>query len=149
MFSLQLIKFLDDGSMKVVLHGVKNDYSREGLEIPVVAATEKKVCPVRTLKHLLYRTSLCNSDPKRPVNYPYSGLSSSSIAKILCKAIELAGLSGNGYSAKSFRPTGATVAIRQGVNPDMVRKIGHWKNQQCFYVHTVPDTDMTDVVWNS
>ena len=110
-----------------------------------------KLCPVRALETLLHRTFLMNEDPKRPVftpiNYPYSGLSSSSISKILNRAIELAGLKGRGFSAKSFRPTGATSAVKQGMDPDIVQKTGRWKSQQCFrdhYVHDKPPVDMSD-----
>jgi hypothetical protein len=32
------------------------------------------------------------------------------------------------FLAKSFRPTGATSAIEIGINPEKVRKVGHWKD---------------------
>ena len=76
-----------------------------------------------------------------PLNYPYSALSLSSIAKILCKAIEWAELNDQGFSAKSFRPTGATAAVQNNVNPDRVRQTGRWRNRECFekhYVHAIP-----------
>lgn len=58
------------------------------------------------------------------LNAPFKQLGSSGVAKVLDHAIHLAGLGGQGYTAKSFRPTGATAAVEAGVNPDYVRKIG-------------------------
>ena len=46
-----------------------------------------------------------------PLNYPYLGLAAGSIAQILGKTINLLGLADQGFSAKSFRLIGATVAI--------------------------------------
>ena len=83
------------------------------------------------------------------MNFPYSGLSASAIAKILSQAINLAGLGDQGYSPKSFRPTGATAAVQADVNPDRVRQIGRWKNRECFekhYVHAIPDKSTTDKI---
>lgn len=51
---------------------------------------------------------------------PFTAISASAVAKILEEAIDLAGLSGKGFSAKSFRQTGAIVAIEQGVDPHIV-----------------------------
>ena len=45
----------------------------------------------------------------------------------------LAGLGEQGFSAKSFRPTGATSAIEQRVNPEVIRKVGRWKNSEVFF----------------
>ena len=45
------------------------------------------------------------------------------------EAIELVGLGNQGFSAKSFRPTGATVAVENWVHPDVVIKIGRWKTR--------------------
>ena len=69
-----------------------------------------------------------------------------SIANILCKSIELTGLKDQGYTAKSFRPMGATAVVEAGVDPKRVQQIGHWKNQECFekhYVHAMPKEDKT------
>ena len=60
------------------------------------------------------------------------------VARILNLAIDKAGLKDKGYSAKCFRPTGATQAIDMNMHPDRVRQIGRWKNHEVFeanYVH--------------
>ena len=152
-FTADRIKKCVDGSLDVSLLGIKNDYSREGFVVNMHRALDPKVCPVEALLALLQRTKLMNDHPQRPVftpiNYPYSGLSSSSIAKVLRKAIDLAGLGNKGYSAKSFRPTGTTSAIEQGVNPDVVQKVGRWRSQQCFmehYVHSRTSKTMSDYI---
>ena len=140
-FSADRIKFLEDGSVEVYLFGVKNDVSRDGFRIFLQPCTVSKVCPVGALQEYLQCNEKVYKDPRRlvltPLNYPYSSLASSPIAGILNKATKLAGLEGCGFSAKSFRPTGATSAIENGVNPDRVRATGRWKSQQCFEEHYV------------
>ena len=37
------------------------------------------------------------------------------------------------FSAKFFRPTEATTAIAQNLNPEIVRKVGRRKNQEVFF----------------
>ena len=84
-----------------------------------------------------------------PLNYPYSGLASGTIANILNAAIDLAGLVGLGYTAKSFRPTGATVAVQGRGKPDTARATGRWKNRECFeehYIHAKPEATMSGVI---
>ena len=84
-----------------------------------------------------------------PLNYPFSGLAAGAIANILVKAIELVGLGGQGYIAKSYRPTGATVTVEGNLNPDSIRGLGRWKNKGCFedhYVHSMPDASITDII---
>ena len=59
------------------------------------------------------------------------------MAKIMEQSICLAGCGEHGFSAKSFGATGATSAIEQGVNPEVVRKVGRWKNSEVFFAHYV------------
>ena len=154
-FTADRVVFKSDGSMRMFLFGIKNDYSREGFEVPVVPASVHKLCPVETMQDWLKRTESINPSSTRPVffplNCPFDVLSASSVSSILSKSIKLAGLSGKGYTPKLFRPMGATVAIQSKMDPDMVRKIGHWKDRQCFedhYVHSVPHKNMSNVVLN-
>ena len=151
-FTRDQIVFTPEG-MKITLFGIKNDYSRDGFEINIVRCSDIDICPVDWLWHYTERIGEINPDPKRPVftplNYHFSGLSSSSIAKVLCKAIDLAGMGGQGFTAKSFRPTGATAAVQNAVNPDRVRQIGRWKKKECFekhYVHALPEISTTDKI---
>ncbi|KAH3862022.1 hypothetical protein DPMN_024978 [Dreissena polymorpha] len=53
------------------------------------------------------------------------------------QSICLARLGEQGVLAKSFRPTGAPSAIEQGVNPEVVRKVGRWKNSEVVFAHYV------------
>ena len=109
--------------------------------------------PVHALKCYVDRNGVGNQDSSRPVftplNFPFSALSAASIANILCTAITWAGLDGQGYTAKSFCPTGTTVAVQNGVDPDRVQQIRCWKNQECFqkhYVHTKPESSTSDLI---
>ena len=61
----------------------------------------------------------------------------------------MAGLANQGFSAKSYRPTGATVAIEQGLDPDSVSK-GRWKSKETFeyhYVHAKPDKNFVSKIY--
>ena len=68
-------------------------------------------------------------------------------ASILQEAIVLAGLEGQGFTAKCFRPTGATTGVKAGCDSNIVRTVGRWKSQEVFeehYVHTVAPSNFTD-----
>ena len=84
------------------------------------------------------------------MKHPYNALSSQSVRNILNESIELVGLPRNTYSAKCFRPTGATAAVAAGVDPETVMKIGRWKTTSVFfehYVHSRTPKDLTDNIW--
>ena len=66
------------------------------------------------------------------LNRPYCVISCADIASILQDTIKLAGLDSTHYSAKSFRPTGATTAIASGCEPNIIPQIGRWKTQDFF-----------------
>ena len=138
-FSVDQVLFTEHDA-KITFFGIKNDTARSGFEVQIPRSTESKIDPVNTLQEYIMRT-----EAHRPsdgavfltIRPPFKALEASSVAKILDESIVLAGLGGQGFSAKSFRPTGATAAIEQGINPDIVRKIGRWKNSEVFYEHYV------------
>ena len=68
---------------------------------------------------------------------PYKALDASRIARVMEQAIKVAGLEGQGFTAKSFRPTGATMAIASKQDPQIVMKLGRWKTESVFYGHYV------------
>jgi hypothetical protein len=71
------------------------------------------------------------------------------VYSILNDAIQRAGLGGQGFSAKSFRPTGATAAIAADTKPETAMEIGRWKTDQVFrqrYVYPLVKEDYTDEV---
>ena len=79
-----------------------------------------------------------------PLQPPFKALVASTIASILEDAIKTAGLGTCGFIAKSFHPTGATMAIENSQLTDIVMKVGLWKTTSVFYGHYVhsntPDT---------
>ena len=99
-------------------------------------ATDPINDPVASLKQYIQVT-----EPIRPesqavflsLTAPYKALSSATISNILNEAIKLAGLAGQGYTARSFRPTGATAAIEAGCMPETVMQIGRWKTKEVFF----------------
>lgn len=140
---------ISETCMALTFHAIKNDSSRDGFKVTIPRGTNPKLDPVHAMEVYLFRTdSIRESVPNHPVfltlHRPYHGLSSSSISKVLQEAIDAAGLKGKGYTAKCFRPTGATKAVANGVNHDTARHIGRWASAEVFekhYVHTrVPET---------
>jgi len=152
-FTVDQVQFTDSGA-KFTFFGIKNDTSRTGFEVTIPNGSVRKIDPIQTLRDYLARTE-CFRLPHGPVfiglKAPYGALGAASIARILDESISVAGLSGQGFTAKSFRPTGATSAIECKVDPDIVRKIGRWKNSEVFYqhyVHARTPSEYTDVVLN-
>ncbi len=142
-FNTDQVTFHMDGSATIVLFGIKNDSQRNGFPVHVVPAAHPKLDPVKTLSDYMGSTARFRpaSNPVfLTLNRPYKALGASGVAKVLEKAIDLAGLGGQGYTAKSFRPTGATVAIDNGINPDTVRKIGRWKNKEVVLLISINKT---------
>ena len=82
---------------------------------------------------------------------PYRPIDSSTVSSVLCEAIRLAGLSDRQYTARSFRPTGATQAISCGIHPDVARHVGRWRSEETFdkhYVHTkVPTSYVQNILF--
>ena len=146
-FSEDMLEFHSDG-VNVTLFGTKNDLTRKGFVVSLPCHSDTLVDPVATLKAYLLRTAHLkkNSAVFISLKAPYGPLSSSAIAKDLQECIDLSGLKGCGFSAKSFRPTGATVAIEKGEDPKMVQTIGRWKSTEVFYNHYVhcKTSDFTD-----
>ena len=128
--------------MSVYFHGIKNDSARDGFRVTISHGSDTKVDPVRALREYISRTdNISNNIKGHPVFItlykPYHALSASSISKVLQDAIEVAGLGGLGFSAKCFRPTGATRAIASGLNPDVACHIGRWATPEVFEKHYV------------
>ena len=147
------VRFLDDGGCVITLHGIKNDYHRDGFDIPVVPTKDPKLDPVKALKCYIERTRYLRSE-KCPLflalKSPFAAVSARTVARILEKSITLAGLGGLGYSAKCFQPTGATTAVKSGFDPVLVQKIGHWRNVETFenhYVHVNPPEQFSDTIF--
>ena len=151
LFDRSKIEYRADGSISIEFHGIKNDYSRDSFKVQVQQASNSKICPVVTLKCYLDRTSSLVDSQTGPVfvtlNRPYSAPMASSVSGILNKAIDIIGLSGQGFSAKCFRPSGATATVEAWHNPNSMCKIGRWKDQATFeeyYVHAKAPANITD-----
>ena len=151
-FTTDQITFNADGSMSLKFFGIKNDSDRSGFEIKIPKALNCKADPVACLRCYIDRTAKQRPSSK-PVFIslvaPFKGIVSGTIASILNEAISLAGLAGQGYSAKSFRPTGATAAIAANCLPETAMQIGRWKTKEVFfnrYVYPNAPEEYTDGV---
>jgi len=144
------IKFEDNGSVNIFLHGTKNDTDRAGFQVVVPQASDVKLDPVGTLRMYIEKTKTVrppNGALFLPLRPPYKAISHSTVASVLNEAIRLAGLDTTQFKAKDFRPTGATVQVANGFDPNVVMKMGRWKTSSVFfehYVHSKPPKNYTD-----
>ncbi len=140
-FRRSQVTFHTDGSITLRLLGTKNDFQRTGFEVRVPSASDSKTDVVAALRAYMDRTSNLASMAGDAVfltlTSPYRGIKSTTVRSILCQAIELAGLGGQGLTAHSFRPTGANAALEAGVAPETVMQVGRWKTQDVFFQHYV------------
>lgn len=137
--------------MTVQLHGIKNDYQRRGYEVSIPRSSNASCCPVLAMYKYIERTQTMRSEDNKHVflslKQPFHGVTVATIARILNDAIKDTGLTG--YSAKDFRPTGATQAMKAGVAEATVMKVGRWRSVDVFrehYVHYQTESDYTDRV---
>ena len=129
-------------------------YHRDGFEVIIPASSHPRLDPVRALKCYISRTRYVREYPELALflslKKPYGAVSAATITRILETAIEMAGLGNQGFKAKHFRPTGATIAVEAGIKADTIRRVGRWKSRETFeahYVHAVPPTSFTDSVF--
>jgi integrase len=138
LFTTDNLKFTSEG-MHVTFFGIKNDTSRTGFKVYLPRHANVLLDPVSTLEDYIARTTSVRTDKAvfLSLRHPHKAICASSVAKVLEQSIALAGLADQGFSAKSFRPTGATVAIGSGVDPHIVQTVGRWKSTDVFYEHYV------------
>lgn len=140
--SLNNIVFQDDGSLTITFFGIKNYRTRSGFEVNIPKIVKDEFNdPVSALKSYIEKTSEFRPMDTKPLfislNQPFKAISSDTVRNILEEAIKLAGIDNMGISAKSFRPTGATLAVDTGVLPETTMQIGRWKTKETFMNHYV------------
>lgn len=141
-FSTDQLVFNDDNTVSVSFFGIKNDATRSGFVVTLPGHSNAKLDPVSALRVYISRTSTQRVSSRTKAVFltmhpPYRPIQSTTVGSVLAKAIVLAGLGGRGFSAKSFRPTGATTAVDGGVSPHVVQQIGRWKSTDVFFKHYV------------
>lgn len=151
-FQESQVTFCDDG-VKIVFLGIKNDTSRSGFEVFLPRGSVPQLDPVSALQVYMDRTRTMRATANGAVfltlTKPYLGVSARVVSQILSSMIVLVGLAGRGFTAKSFRPTGASVAVAHGFDPDKVRRLGRWKTPSVFlehYVHNKIDNSYVDAL---
>ena len=122
--------------VQVSLLGFKNDYHADGAILRVEACSEPALCFVRCCHRLwnLVRTRFPRS-PSLFIDWA-SGckLSPAQVGVILKEACRHANLPPV-FSARNFRPGGATRGMEGGLPLDLVMHIGRWKNMDTVYNH--------------
>ena len=139
--SVDDIQFHENGSMTIVFWGIKNDTNRQGFEISIPPSSDKVMDPVCCLRVYIDKTAKFRKGPENALllslKTPYKAISADTVGSILEDSIKMAGLADQGFTAKSFRPTGATIAVSQGILPETVMKVGRWKTKEVFLNHYV------------
>ena len=141
----------DLSAMRIDLLGFKNDYRRDGAELKVEASSEPQVCFLRSCKRLLElnrkRAPLVRHLFLDPVERrPLTAAEISALLKTACKA---AGLDTAVFTARTFRPGGATRGIEGGLPLDLVMHIGRWRSVDTVYghyLHSRRSVNVTDVL---
>ena len=136
------IRFNEDGSLSITFWGIKNDSKRQGFEVTVHPNKDDILLdPVRCLKLYIEKTDEFRPKDTSPLfitlKAPYRAISSDTIGNILEESISAAGLADMGFTAKSFRPTAATMAIQKGMSPETAMQLGRWKTKEVFFNHYV------------
>jgi hypothetical protein len=154
LFTTDQLKFHENGSLTITLFGIKNDTSRSGFDVHVAPHSEPLLCPVKCLQDYVSVTQSLRDPVKKPVfmslTRPFEALKADAVASVLRSVIDDAGLDLKVFSAKYFRPTGATVLIESGHDPELVRSVGRWKCSSVFYdhyVHRKTPVSVTESVW--
>ena len=149
-FTTDEIQFNAD-RMVVQFRRIKNDYQRQGYEVSIPRSSNAACCPVLAMYKYIERTQAMRSGNNKHVflslKHPFNGVTVATIARILNEAIKDTGLTG--YTAKDFRPTGATLAMKAGIPEATVMKVGRWRSVDVFrehYVHYQTESDYTDRV---
>ena len=124
--------------MEIYFFGIKNNYPHNGFRVCVPRVKEVLVCPVRAVERYMKVTEHLVAGRSTAPDFltlykPHSGLSVAGVAFVLNRAIELVGLKNQGFSAKCFRPTCATVAIEAGFDKDVVRTVCRWRSAETHY----------------
>jgi len=140
----------DLSEMTISLLAFKNDYHRDGAVLRVQACSVPKLCLIRTVHRLVGvvrrrwpRASHLfvgdnNGKPLKPA----------SISRLLKDACQAAGI-GDRYTARNFRPGGATRGIAAGLPLDLVMHIGRWRDINTVYAHYLrssPGANTTDAL---
>ncbi len=129
------------GGLEIYFHGIKNDTSRDGFRVILRLASDVQLCPVDALCTYMSKTVVRAGGREGPVfltlNKPFRALSATAVTNILNDSIFWAGLDRHVYSAKNFRPTGATGAISTGMKAREVQVLGRWKSEETFKKHIV------------
>ena len=151
-FSTSHIQFCDGGA-NITFHGIKNDTSRSGFSVFLQPTGDDKLKPVLALQEYIARTNNHRPDGNSVFlsrTSRYKAIAAGTVATVLNDAMKLAGLEGHDYSAKSFRPTGATAAIDMKCDPDIAMQLGRWKTRSVLfdhYMHSKPPASLsTDVM---
>ncbi len=149
-FSTKDVHFTENGGATIWIRGTKNDTDRAGFQMDLVPHSNKQLDPVACLQVYIHRTESYRPTDTKPVfislRAPYRAISADTVSTVLQDTLRAAGLYPE-YTAKDFRPTGATNQIQEGFDPEVVMRIGRWKTTSVFfehYVHAKTPQDFSD-----
>lgn len=152
----------------MTLLGHKTDGPKRGITISMPRSSYVPTCPVAYLDEYMRRTSNYRIAPHKygtPVflalrprwaanssrSEPrwHFGLTKASIGTVLTSFLRKVGITDAAYTARSFRPTGATIAYLSGVPIEHILHVGRWApNSLKLVVDTYAHTDLRTNVPN-
>ena len=123
-----MLHFNEDGSVTLQFFAIKNDYSRSGFVIRLPPAKDAGLDLVRCLKdYMPHRAPTVTQQPRFPLSADsLPRIKSSTVSDIPWPSIVDTGLQGQGFTPRSFHPTGATAAVCSHCDASTAHQIGHW-----------------------
>ncbi|GFO31079.1 integrase [Plakobranchus ocellatus] len=147
------VLFKPNGCLAAQFFGTKNDSDRHGFEVQIDPSSNPLTDPVSCLREYIEKTKIhvgvtgplfVNTTP------PYMAMSAASVSSVLRDSIKEAGL-GSEFTARCFRPTGATAAVLGGVAAHTARSLGRWKTDDVLfnrYVFPLDSDSITDKMFS-
>lgn len=94
-------------------------------EIIIKPIPGSQICPVQALQRYL---NVRGDQPGPLFTFPSKPLSRAYFSKALKLCIDFCGLNSNVYKSHSFRIGRATLAAKQGLSDDQIKRLGRWRS---------------------
>lgn len=146
LISLSIDSFKENDNSVIFSCGDRLKNSKPGVDfnLHIRKYSDKTLCPVRTLKYYLRKTSK-RKDRQLLVSYvTLKAVSTSTVARWLKTVLRLAGIDIETFKAHSFRGASASAAFSAGCSMKNILEIANWnsaKNFKKFYLREVPTSN--------
>ena len=114
----------DPGRVNFNLRHSKGDRSRHGVLVTLTALPNHRLCPVRAMEH--YFTIRPVEPHAAFVHFDHTNLTRYQFQAVLKKTLVYSGLPSDNFKSHSFRIGAATSAALNGVDAEIIQKLGRW-----------------------